>query len=228
MFTGLVETLGILTKITTVGDDLRLVVQADKGIQWDSVAIGDSIAVNGVCLTVVALVGNSFSADASKETMSCTSLQYLQVGTSVNLELALTLSKPLGGHLVSGHVDGLARMLRSEQDARSIRYFFEVPKSLMQYIASKGSVCLDGISLTVNSVEGQVFDVNLIPHTQTATNAHLWKPGQEVNLEVDLIARYLERFMTVNTANTAAQKKPLTMSTLIDNGFVQPIRVQDF
>ena len=185
MFTGLVEVVGTLAEIIPMGDDLRLHVKA-LDMPWDKVEIGDSIAVNGVCLTVVALTSDGFAADASKETMACTSLQYLKAGTSVNLERALTLSKPLGGHLVSGHVDGLVRLIRQEPEARSMRYFFEVPRPLMHYIAAKGSVCLDGISLTVNSVDGQIFDVNLIPHTQAVTNANKWSSGQELNLEVDL------------------------------------------
>ena len=219
MFTGLVETVGILSRVDHIGEDLRLIVQAQQGIEWGQVAIGDSISVNGVCLTVVTLEGNGFSADASKETMDCTSLRYLQPGSAVNIERALTLSKPLGGHLVSGHVDGLARLLRSEQDARSIRYTFEVPENLKHYIAAKGSVCLDAISLTVNHVDGCLFNVNLIPHTQSVTNAQFWKPGQEVNLEVDLIARYLERFLQVKQSQ-APLKKTVSMRTLIGNGFV--------
>lgn len=218
MFTGLVEVVGTLAEIKPLGDDLRLQVNA-KDMPWSEVTLGDSIAVNGVCLTVVALTGDGFAADASKETMACTSLQYLKPGTAVNLERALTLNKPLGGHLVAGHVDGLVRLLRQEPDARSIRYYFEVPKPLMHYIAAKGSVCLDGISLTVNKVEGQIFDVNLIPHTQQVTNAYNWHPGQELNLEVDLIARYLERFAQLGKLSEP-QKKSVTMNTLIDNGFV--------
>lgn len=218
MFTGLVEVVGTLAEIKPIGDDLRLQVNASE-MPWEDVQIGDSIAVNGVCLTVVALSGNGFAADASKETMACTSLQHLMPGTAVNLERALTLNKPLGGHLVSGHVDGLVRLMRQETEARSIRYFFEVPRPLMHYIAAKGSVCLDGISLTVNSIDGQIFDVNLIPHTQTVTNAKNWHPGQELNLEVDLIARYLERFAQVGKLGQL-QTQGVTMSTLSDNGFI--------
>jgi len=190
------------------------------GLGLDHVNIGDSIAVNGVCLTVVLLdlSKNKFAADASRETINCTSLGQLQIGTLLNLEKALTLSKPLGGHLVSGHVDGLAQLLHFEKDARSIRYTFEVPTALARYIAAKGSVCLDGISLTVNFVQGVKFEVNLIPHTQQATNAHLWTPGQKVNLEVDLIARYLDRFMQVKLDETSTQGS-VTIKSLIDNGF---------
>lgn len=218
MFTGLVEVLGTLTEIRPVADDLRLSVKAEL-MPWGEVALGDSIAVNGVCLTVIELLPGGFRADASQETMACTSLQYLKPGTLVNLERALTLSKPLGGHLVSGHVDGLVRLQRQQSEARSIRYFFEVPQSLMHYIAAKGSVCLDGISLTVNSVVDQVFDVNLIPHTQTVTNAKNWVVGQELNLEVDLIARYLERFAQVGILHQQ-NKQGVTLNTLIDNGFM--------
>lgn len=217
MFTGLVEAVGTLLETRAVKDDLRLKIVAQH-LPWDDIDLGASISVNGVCLTVVEFIEGGFAADASKETMSCTSLQFLKAGTQVNLERALTLNKPLGGHLVSGHVDGLVRLVSATPDARSIRYVFEVPKELMHYIAGKGSVCLDGISLTVNTVDGQLFDVNLIPHTQEVTNAHHWHPGQLLNIEVDLIARYLERFTQVGTL--AGRTEGVSMQTLIDNGFI--------
>lgn len=217
MFTGLVEAVGTLSKKQTVGADVRLCIDVGA-MDLSKVVIGDSIAVNGVCLTVVTLDNNSFYADASTETMSCTSLQFLQPGTPVNLEPALTLGKPLGGHLVAGHVDGLAKVLRSEPDARSVRYYIEAPQSLARFIAAKGSVCLDGVSLTVNHVDGRTFDVNIIPHTQTRTNISQWRAGSFINLEVDLIARYLERLMQGDKSSMSAG---VTMSTLIENGFVR-------
>ena len=216
MFTGLVETLGTIQSLQPMGEDLRLIISA-PGIPWNEVELGDSIAVNGVCLTVVSFVEQGFAADASTETINCTTLKLLKAGSIVNIERALTLQKPLGGHLVSGHVDGLVKLVKSQPDARSIRFYFEVPKELMHYVAAKGSVCLDGVSLTVNHVDGQIFDVNIIPHTQEMTNIKAWTVGQEVNLEIDIIARYLERFIQVKSQGDA--KQGVTMQTLIDNGF---------
>jgi len=193
MFTGIVETLGQISSIETRGEDWRLYITADD-IPWDQVAIGDSISVSGACLTVVAKPTNGFAADVSQETLDCTRFAELQIGDTVNLERALTLATPLGGHLVTGHVDGLVQIMSISHEARSIRYQIQLPNKLKHYVASKGSVCLDGISLTVNSVNDCIFDVNLIPHTQAATTAKNWSVGLMLHYEVDLIARYLERF----------------------------------
>ncbi len=209
MFTGLVETVGRIQSLQPVGQDLRLIVTAD--LPWQDIELGASIAVNGVCLTVVSFTDNGFAADASTETISCTTLKYLKAGSQVNIERALTLQKPLGGHLVSGHVDGLVKLIKRQQDARSIRFYFEVPQNLMHYVAAKGSVCLDGVSLTVNHVDGQIFDVNIIPHTQEMTNIKHWIDGQDVNLEVDIIARYLERFIQVKS--DSSKESSITMQT---------------
>jgi riboflavin synthase, alpha subunit len=192
MFTGIIEALGTIREITAVGGDRRLTIIGD-GAALDGVQPGDSVAVSGICLTAVGFPAGGFIADVSGETLGLTTAGSWQAGTRVNLERALTLSKPLGGHLVSGHVDGLARLCDLHADARSMRLEFEAPAALARYIARKGSVCIDGISLTVNEVDGQRFGVNIVPHTWQNTTLGGLQPGGTVNLEVDLLARYLER-----------------------------------
>ncbi len=194
MFTGIIQALGELTAKASVGGDLRLQFQC-AGLPLEGTAIGDSIAVEGVCLTVTALDGQGFSADVSVETLNQTTLGELAIGSAVNLEKALTLGQPLGGHLVSGHVDGVGRLLSRQPDARSERYRFEAPAGLARYIARKGSICVNGVSLTVNEVDGATFGVNLVPHTQSVTTLSRLQPGDCVNLEVDQIARYIERLL---------------------------------
>jgi len=182
--------------------------------------IGDGIAVNGVCLTAVELGAQSFVADVSQETLQCTSLGQLARGSLVNLESALTLNTALGGHLVSGHVDGLAIIVEMEADARSLRYRFEVDPALQHYIAVKGSVTLDGTSLTVNGVEGNRVDVNIVRHTQQRTIFQSYQVGSKVNLEVDIIACFLERLLQ-GRADNAASKDEQLVQTLIKSGFIQ-------
>lgn len=194
MFTGIVETKGTLTKIEALGGDCRLHIDC-RGLDLSSARPGDSISVSGACLTMLDPHVSGFHADVSQETLSLTTLGRLEEGQAVNLELAMGVDARLGGHLVTGHVDGKARLISRCEDARSERFEFEVPPDLSRYIARKGSACLDGVSLTVNAVEGNVFSVNLIPHTLEITTLGLLQPGDEVNLEVDLIARYLERLM---------------------------------
>jgi riboflavin synthase len=198
MFTGIIEALGSLRAVETVGGDRRMTIAAPDYLQ--GCRLGDSIAVNGVCLTAVAFEDGAFVADVSGETLAATTAGRWRAGDPVNLERALTPDKPLGGHLVSGHVDGLATLLSREEDARSWRLRFEVPAPLARYIARKGSVTLDGISLTVNEVEGRVFGVNIIPQTWTHTTLGQRAVGDAVNLEVDLIARYLERLLAAREA----------------------------
>ncbi len=191
MFTGIVQALGRIARIETRGGDLRLFVDATA---LDAeVALGDSVCVCGVCLTVVARDAGTLAFDVSNETMALTTLGALRAGDGVNLEPALRLSDRLGGHLVSGHVDGVGHVVSIEPDARSQRWTFEVPAALSRYIAAKGSVCVEGVSLTVNEVAGNRFGVNLIPHTIEATTFRHKRVGDVVNIEVDLIARYLER-----------------------------------
>lgn len=195
MFTGIVQDVGQVESREVREGDERLVI-ATRHLDLSRVAIGDSICVQGVCLTVAELQGQSFAADASRETLSLTTLGELVLGSAVNLEPALRAGDPLGGHLVSGHVDGVAHVTDVSNDARSLRVSFKVPHALARYIARKGSVTIDGVSLTVNEVDADTFGVNLIPHTQSVTTLGRLAVGTRVNLEVDQIARYVERLQT--------------------------------
>lgn len=194
MFTGIIQCIGTLARGESRGGDLRLAIAAPE-LDFSDVAIGDSICVSGCCLTVVARDGDALAFDVSKETLSLTTLGALREGDAVNLEKALRLQDRLGGHLVSGHVDGVGRIVAIEPDARSQRWQIEAPTELARYIAAKGSICMDGVSLTVNAVEGSRFEVNLIPHTIEVTTFANRKAGDRVNLEVDMMARYLERLL---------------------------------
>jgi riboflavin synthase len=196
---------------------MRMVI-ATGGLELSAVKIGDSIAVNGVCLTAVTLGADSFAADVSAETLQRSSLGALAEGDPVNLELALTLATPLGGHLVSGHVDGLGEVVERRPEGRSERFRIRAPDKLARYIAEKGSICVDGVSLTVNAVEGSIFDLNIVPHTLTATTLGDFRPGRKVNLEVDLIARYLERLMLGERA--AQENGGITLDALRQHGFI--------
>jgi len=180
------------------------------------------VAVNGVCLTLVEIVGDQFCADVSVETLNCTSLGDLSIGADVNLERAVTLGQPLGGHLVSGHVDGLGTVVSIQPDGRSTRYEFKVPVELMRYIAAKGSITIDGTSLTVNSISARGFSVNIIPHTAQETIISDYQVGRQVNLEVDLIARYLERLITGSASPEIApgEDSGVTMNLLRDSGIL--------
>lgn len=193
MFTGIIEALGRIATVETVGGDRRMRITAPGFLRGSG--LGDSIAVNGVCLTAVEFSDDHFIADLSAETLNLTTAGRWQAGQAVNLERALTPAKPLGGHLVSGHVDGMARLVGKYEEARSWRMQFEVPAELARYIARKGSICIDGISLTVNEVEGARFGVNIVPYTLTHTTLGGLAVGDPVNLEVDQIARYLERLL---------------------------------
>ena len=192
MFTGIVQAMGRVRALHPKGGDVELVIDADA-LDLSAAAIGDSIAVSGACLTVTRLEAGAFAADVSRETLDRTTLGALRAGSRVNLEPALRAGQALGGHYVTGHVDGRARVVDIAEDARSWRVSFEVPAALARYIASKGSATVDGVSLTVNEVEGRRFGVNLIPHTREVTTLGELAPGAMVNLEVDIIARYVER-----------------------------------
>lgn len=195
MFTGIVQTVGKITRSEPRGGDVRLWIDAAQ-LDLADVAIGDSICVSGVCLTAIALDGQQFAADVSLETLSRTTLGTLHSGDGVNLEKSLRLADRLGGHLVAGHVDGVGTVLAVAAEARSQRWTFELPPTLARYVAAKGSICIDGVSLTVNEVEGNRFGVNLIPHTVEVTTFRDKRVGDTVNIEVDLIARYVERLAT--------------------------------
>jgi riboflavin synthase len=194
MFTGIIEAVGKVAELRQRGGDVRLHVLTGK-MDLADVGLGDSIAVNGVCLTAVELPGDGFFADVSRETLSLTSLGQLKPGSPVNLEKALTLATRLGGHLVSGHVDGLGTVIERHDDARSVRLTIEAPQELARYIAHKGSISVDGTSLTVNAVDGRRFELNIVPHTLQETIMDSYVAGRRVNLEVDLVARHLERLL---------------------------------
>ena len=216
MFTGIIQAIGSIDRIEPRGTDMRLRIATGK-LPMDQVALGDSIAVNGVCLTAVEFDDRSFAADVSRESLSRTTLGELSAGSPVNLELALLPTTRLGGHLVSGHVDGVGRIVERTDDGRSWRFTLEAPEGLARYIAEKGSICINGISLTVNTVSGARFSVNIVPHTLQETTLGTSQAGDHVNLEVDLIARYLERLLLGEKA--ALPTSGVTMALLQDNGF---------
>jgi len=221
MFTGIVTAVGKVAALEPKGGDMRMRFHTGR-LDLSDVSLGDSIAVSGVCLTAVELSGDGFWADVSRESLSRTTLGSLGVGDPVNLEKALTPTTRLGGHLVSGHVDGVGTVLERGDDARSVRIRLEAPKDLARYIAEKGSICVDGISLTVNAVEGARFDLNIVPHTLQETTMSGYAAGRRVNLEVDVIARYLERLLLGGRA--AGAGAGVTLELLARQGFVRDAR----
>jgi riboflavin synthase len=194
MFTGIIIATGRVASLAEKGGDLELGIDA-AALDFKRLAIGDSVSVQGACLTVTRMQDTRFYADVSRETMAKTTLGTLSAGSKVNLEPSLRAGDALGGHWVSGHVDAVGRLKTLVQDARSWRLEFELPEPLMRFVASKGSICVDGVSLTVNNVEGRRFDVNIIPHTLKVTTLGELKIDDGVNIEIDVIARYLERLM---------------------------------
>ena len=221
VFTGIIEAVGKIKQIRRVGGDLRLYISTGQ-LDLGDVKLGDSIATNGVCLTVVDLPGDGFWADVSRETLAHTRLDSLKVGACVNLEKALTPQSRLGGHIVSGHVDGLGEVISRYDDARSIHIVVRAPADLAKYLAHKGSVCVDGISLTINQVEGQDFHLNIVPHTALETTINEWAVGTKLHLEVDVIARYLERLLLGEKAAENEEESGLTLSKLAQSGFLKP------
>lgn len=213
MFTGIIAAIGRLQKIQEKSGDLRLQLSTEK-LDLSDVSLGDSIAVNGVCLTVVDKDENALSFDVSRESLDRTSLGNLETDSHVNLEKALAVGDRLGGHFVSGHVDGLGIVISRQESARSFVFRIEVPTGLERYMAEKGSICIDGTSLTVNNVADNWFEVNIIPHTMQETIMGSYRVGTSVNLEVDLIARYLERLLP-------QQNSDITRQTLMENGFIK-------
>lgn len=205
MFTGIIKARGRIDGMTPVGGDVRLTVTSD-GLPWHDYAVGDSIAVNGVCLTAVHLHENGFDTDVSNETLAVTALGGLEPGSTVNLEPALAAGERLGGHIVSGHVDCVGRVVDRREDARSIRFDFELPAEYARYVARKGSICIDGVSLTVNDVKANRFSVNIIPHTAEVTIIGGYRAGTVVNIEVDLVARYLERLLSKDEGGLDLEK----------------------
>jgi riboflavin synthase len=199
MFTGIIIASGRLVSIAERGGDLELGIDAAR-LDLSRIAVGDSVSVQGVCLTATRIEGPVFYADVSRETLAKTTLGALKTGARVNLEPSLRAGDALGGHLVSGHVDAVGRLVDLEEDARSRRLQFELPAELMRFVAPKGSICIDGVSLTVNRVEGQLFDVNIIPHTSEVTTLSDLARGDYVNVEIDVIARYLDRLASIEKA----------------------------
>ena len=195
MFTGLIEGVGTLSSREDRGGDARLRIEVGT-LPFDGVARGESIAVNGACMTVVEFDERAFAFDASNESLALTTLARLPIGAPVNLERALRAGDRLGGHLVSGHVDGVGEVRQIRPDARAQRWRFGAPPALMKYLAHKGSICVDGVSLTVNAVEGDAFEVVLVPHTLAHTAFAATRVGDPVNLEVDQVARYVERLLS--------------------------------
>ncbi len=219
MFTGIIQAVGRIAALERRGGDVRLRVQAAT-LELSDVKLGDSIAVSGACLTVVEKDEYHFAADASRETLARTTLGALRPGDRVNLEKALTLATPLGGHLVSGHVDGVGEVRARRAHGRSVVFRVSAPPGLARYIAAKGSICVDGVSLTVNVVEGADFEVNVVPHTLAHTTLGEWQPGHRVNIEVDMIARYLERLLWGE--RSVERGSGLTRDGLERYGFIEP------
>lgn len=219
MFTGIIQAIGTIADIATKGADSRFYIKTGR-LPLHDVTIGDSIATNGVCLTVVELPGDGFWADVSAETLNKTSFKHIKVGSRVNLEKALLATTPLGGHLVSGHVDGVAKVVERSIEGRSVQFRIQAPAALAKYIATKGSISVNGISLTVNAVEGAVFSLNIVPHTLEKTTLDDCNRGDAVNIEVDIIARYLERLLLGDKAAQASVEQGITMQFLSDNGFI--------
>lgn len=219
MFTGIIEAIGRVAVIEPHGEDLRVRI-ATQQLDRSDLQLGDSVAVNGICLTVTSLLGDGFWADVSGETLEHSTFAAMTVGTPVNLEKALTPTTRLGGHLVSGHVDGVGELISRHADGRSERLIIKAPDALARYIAHKGSITVDGISLTVNRVDGAQFELNIVPHTMAGTTLMGLKAGARVNLEVDLLARYLERLLQ---GEGAARPKPESISytMLAENGFLR-------
>ena len=219
MFTGIIQAVGNIESREMRDGDARLTINTGS-LDIAGASLGDSISVNGVCLTAIEYSSNSFSADVSGESLSRTTLGDLKTGSKVNLEMAVTPTTHLGGHLVSGHVDGVGEVVRCWGDARSERFIIKAPSNLAKYIAEKGSICVDGISLTVNGIAGCEFELNIVPHTLVSTTMGLFEVGQHVNLEVDIIARYLERLLLGEEAAAKIQDG-ITMSQLAENGFLK-------
>ena len=218
MFTGIIEAIGTIRALSPKGGDVRVYVETGK-LDLGDVKLGDSIAVNGVCLTAVELPGNGFWADVSRETLACSAFIDLKIGSKVNLEKALTPTSRLGGHLVSGHVDGVGEVISREDNARAVQFKIRAPRELAKYIALKGSITVDGTSLTVNGVNGAEFELTIVPHTLGETVMADYQPGRQVNLEVDLLARYLERLLL---GDQAAEPKAsgLTEGFLAAHGYL--------
>lgn len=224
MFTGIIESVGYVKAMQPVGGDIRLVIEAND-LDFSDVKLGDSIASNGICLTVVEFGSNYYAVDVSRETIARTALEDLKIGHIVNLEKAMLPTTRFGGHIVAGHVDGVGVVSKLQQDARSIYIEIEIPEELAHYTATKGSITVDGISLTTNLVRDNIVSLNIIPHTAQVTNiAKHWLVGSKVNIEVDIVARYLERLLNksqIGEMNAPSPQSTITEAFLADNGFMK-------
>lgn len=221
MFTGIIEAVGSISHIRTKGKDIVLTIDT-ANLDLSDVKLGDSIAVNGVCLTVVSIGCREFSADVSAESLVHTDIKSYERGTAVNLEKALTLSTRLGGHLVSGHVDCVGEVLSFYQEGRSWRYEIACPDDLLKYIANKGSVTIDGVSLTVTGLTSKSFILNIVPHTKEQTRIQSYSNGQKVHIEVDLMARYAERLLSFGGGYSAGKTSTnLNHAFLAEHGFLR-------
>ncbi len=219
MFTGIIESVGKVESLQSVGGDVRLRIQTD--LDMSDVHLGDSIATNGICLTVTDWGDHWYAADVSRESLNRTTLGQWKVGQRVNVEKAMLPTTRFGGHIVSGHVDAVGEITVVKADARSIYYEVTAPVEIARYLAEKGSVTVDGISLTINYLRGNVISPNLIPHTAERTNIGTWQVGAKVNLEVDVLARYIERLLLGNKAAETKQQSKISMDFLAENGFLK-------
>lgn len=220
MFTGIIESVGVVKALQPVGGDIRLTIDTPT-LDLSDVHLGDSIASNGICLTVVDITAKGYSVDVSRETIARTALSDLKAGSMVNLEKAMLPTTRFGGHIVAGHVDGVGVVKKREQDARSIYFEIEIPSNLARFTATKGSITVDGISLTTNLVKGNIVCLNIIPHTAEVTNIDKhWQVGGGVNIEVDIVARYLERLLNKDASVSAPQSK-ISEAFLAENGFLK-------
>lgn len=219
MFTGIIESLGKVESLQSVGGDIRLRIQTS--LDMSDVHLGDSIATNGICLTVVEWGSNWYAADVSRESLNRTTLAQWKVGQAVNVEKAMLPTTRFGGHIVSGHVDAVGEITVVREDARSLYFEVTAPVEIAKYLAEKGSVTVDGISLTINHLRGNILSLNLIPHTAERTNISSWKTGAKVNLEVDILARYIERLLLGEKAAQVPQQSKISLDFLAANGFLK-------
>ena len=219
MFTGIIESLGKVESLQQIGGDVRVRIHTD--LDMSDVHLGDSIATNGICLTVTDWGSNWYSADVSRESLSRTTLGQWKIGQAVNVEKAMLPTTRFGGHIVSGHVDAVGEITQVRQDARSLYFEVTAPVEIAKYLAEKGSVTVDGISLTINHLRGNILSLNLIPHTAERTNIGTWKTGTCVNLEVDVLARYIERLLLGDRAAQVPTESKISMDFLAENGFLK-------
>ncbi|QXW26166.1 riboflavin synthase [Acinetobacter johnsonii] len=219
MFTGIIESLGKVASVQNVGGDVRLRIETD--LDMSDVHLGDSIATNGICLTVIDWGDNWYAADVSRESLNRTTLGSWKAGHSVNVEKAMLPTTRFGGHIVSGHVDAIGEITVVREDARSLYFEVAAPAEIAKYLAEKGSITVDGVSLTINHLRGNILSLNLIPHTAERTNIGTWKAGVKVNLEVDVLARYIERLLLGDKAAQAPQQSKISMEFLAENGFMK-------